>query len=78
MVKYHIVTDRDYRYQVRTYKKNEYTKEICKYKRKHEDYNHILMLNELYMRSNSSYNFLYNQYSHLYEVNKNVTETLKF
>lgn len=80
MVKYHVITDRDYRYQVRSNKKEliECAKEICKYKIKSNDYYFkMVSLDELYRRSVNSYNFLYNQYSHLYEVNKNVTETLE-
>tara|TARA_Y100001970_G_scaffold293073_2_gene437569 strand:+ start:181 stop:648 length:468 start_codon:yes stop_codon:yes gene_type:complete len=84
MVKYHVLTDREYRYKNRCNGKTfkELKSEIIK---NAKDYS---ALSDFYRRSvnmcNSfsshfdklkhSYDFLYNQYSHLFETNRNNTE----
>ena len=87
MVKYHILSDREYRYKNRCNGKSfkELKSEIGK---NTKDYNKLYnfytqsvnMCNSFsgkFDKLKKSYDFLYNQYSHLFETNRNNTDRVE-
>lgn len=87
MVKYHVLSDREYRYKNRCNGKTfkELKSEIVK---NAKDYNTLCnfytqsvnMCNSFgnqFDKLKKSYDFLYNQYSHLFETNRNNTDRIE-
>ena len=87
MVKYHVLSDREYRYKSRCNGKTfrELKSEIIK---NTEDYsklsifysnavNNCNIFHNQFQKLKNSYDFLYNQYSHLFETNRNNKDLIE-